>query len=42
MDPGVETFPFCGPRCRKIDLGRWLDEGYRISRPLAQRDLDED
>jgi endogenous inhibitor of DNA gyrase (YacG/DUF329 family) len=23
-------YPFCSPRCRKIDLGRWLGEKYRI------------
>jgi endogenous inhibitor of DNA gyrase (YacG/DUF329 family) len=23
-------FPFCRPRCRLIDLGRWLGERYRI------------
>lgn len=23
-------FPFCSSRCRLIDLGRWLDEGYRL------------
>lgn len=22
--------PFCSARCRKIDLGRWLGETYRI------------
>jgi endogenous inhibitor of DNA gyrase (YacG/DUF329 family) len=22
--------PFCSPRCRLIDLGRWLGEGYRF------------
>ncbi len=22
--------PFCSPRCRTIDLGRWLKDGYRI------------
>ena len=22
--------PFCSNRCRNIDLGRWLKEGYRI------------
>lgn len=22
-------FPFCGKRCRLIDLGRWLGEDYR-------------
>ena len=24
------AFPFCSERCRMIDLGRWLDEDYRI------------
>jgi endogenous inhibitor of DNA gyrase (YacG/DUF329 family) len=23
-------FPFCSPRCRTIDLGRWLGETYRL------------
>lgn len=23
-------FPFCSPRCKLIDLGRWLGESYRI------------
>lgn len=23
-------YPFCSARCRKIDLGRWLDERYRV------------
>jgi len=22
--------PFCGPRCRRIDLQRWLDEAYGL------------
>ncbi|MES9959873.1 MAG: DNA gyrase inhibitor YacG [Sedimenticola sp.] len=22
--------PFCSERCQLIDLGEWLDEGYRI------------
>ena len=22
--------PFCSERCRLIDLGRWLDEEYRV------------
>jgi endogenous inhibitor of DNA gyrase (YacG/DUF329 family) len=30
-------FPFCSARCRKIDLGRWLDEKYRISSPALDR-----
>ncbi|MGA3065249.1 MAG: DNA gyrase inhibitor YacG [Tepidisphaeraceae bacterium] len=24
-------FPFCGERCKLIDLGRWLDEKYWIA-----------
>jgi endogenous inhibitor of DNA gyrase (YacG/DUF329 family) len=24
------TFPFCSERCRMADLGRWLNEEYRI------------
>ncbi len=24
------AMPFCSERCRKIDLGRWLDEGYLL------------
>jgi len=26
----TDAMPFCGDRCRTIDLGRWLDEGYRL------------
>lgn len=30
--PWVEypDYPFCSKRCRTIDLGRWLGEGYRV------------
>jgi endogenous inhibitor of DNA gyrase (YacG/DUF329 family) len=28
--------PFCSERCRRIDLGRWLGEGYRIPAPEAE------
>lgn len=28
-----EAFPFCSPRCRTIDLGKWLSEDYRIPVP---------
>ena len=24
------TWPFCGERCRMVDLGRWMGEAYRI------------
>jgi hypothetical protein len=33
--------PFCSPRCKKIDLGSWLDGQYRISRPLSEEELDQ-
>ena len=23
-------FPFCSPKCKLIDLGRWLGEAYRV------------
>jgi len=24
------AFPFCSPRCRLVDLGKWLKEEYRV------------
>jgi uncharacterized protein len=27
-------FPFCGERCRTIDLGKWASGGYVISSPV--------
>ena len=27
-------FPFCSPRCRLIDLGKWASGGYVISSPV--------
>ena len=26
----IETFSYCSERCRLVDLGRWLNEEYRI------------
>ncbi len=37
----AEAFPFCCERCRTIDLAKWRDEKYVISRPIEQADLDE-
>ncbi len=34
-------FPFCSPRCKQIDLGKWLKGDYLISRPIEHRDLEE-
>jgi endogenous inhibitor of DNA gyrase (YacG/DUF329 family) len=31
-------FPFCGPRCKTIDLGRWLGETYRVAAAPDQED----
>ena len=36
------TFPFCCDRCKQIDLGRWFNESYKVSRPIEQADLDEE
>jgi endogenous inhibitor of DNA gyrase (YacG/DUF329 family) len=33
------NFPFCSARCKAIDLGKWLNEEYRISTPLPNADL---
>ena len=30
------ALPFCSERCRLVDLGRWLDEGYRM--PIDRED----
>ena len=27
-------FPFCGERCRLLDLGKWASGGYVVSSPL--------
>ena len=35
------NFPFCCDRCKKIDLGNWLNGAYLISRPVEESDLDE-
>jgi endogenous inhibitor of DNA gyrase (YacG/DUF329 family) len=32
------AYPFCSPRCKLIDLGRWLSEGYRIPSETSDED----
>ena len=32
--------PFCGERCKMIDLGQWASEGYRV--PVEEEKPDED
>jgi endogenous inhibitor of DNA gyrase (YacG/DUF329 family) len=31
-----QAFPFCSPRCRALDLGRWFIGNYRVPGPPAQ------
>jgi endogenous inhibitor of DNA gyrase (YacG/DUF329 family) len=31
--PKNAAFTFCSPRCRLVDLGKWLKEEYRV--PVA-------
>ena len=33
-------FPFCSERCKMVDLGRWFDHRYTISRELNPIDDD--
>lgn len=35
-EPLPPNFPFCSSRCKSIDLGKWLNEEYRISTPLLE------
>jgi hypothetical protein len=37
-----EDFPFCSDRCRKIDLGKWASDAYRISSPILDPEVLED
>lgn len=36
------TAPFCGERCRLVDLGRWLDESYAVTTPRSRDDDEAD
>ncbi len=35
----AETFPFCNPRCKLLDLGNWLTGRYVVSSPLSPDEL---
>ena len=37
--PSSPAPPFCSDRCRQIDLGRWLKEGYSV--PATRQPEDE-
>ncbi len=40
------NFPFCSQRCKLIDLGKWLNEDYKISEPVPEgyvpKDIEDD
>ena len=33
--------PFCSNRCKMVDLGKWLNEEYRVSEPLKPHHFEE-
>lgn len=35
-----EARPFCSMRCKLADLANWLNESYRIPRPISEQDLE--
>lgn len=37
---GNPHFPFCSPRCRAVDLGKWLGQEFRVVDESV--DADED
>jgi uncharacterized protein len=40
--PENSAAPFCSPRCRQVDLGKWLNEEYRVAtgEPPDEQDLE--
>ena len=34
--------PFCGKRCRMIDLANWAEERYAISTPTHQGEVEDE
>lgn len=41
VEPGAPYFPFCGERCKLIDLGNWASEKYVISTPVHPSEIPE-
>lgn len=39
-DPKV--IPFCSRRCADVDLGRWLNESYRVPSEPAEPGIDDE
>ena len=42
VEPDGPFAPFCGDRCRVIDLGNWAMEKYVVTSPLDPSDVRED
>ena len=42
VTPENDFFPFCGERCKIIDLGNWASEKYVISTPVQPEELSEE
>jgi len=38
--PLPKEFPFCSERCRLIDLGKWFDEDFKITREIRHQDIE--
>lgn len=38
VTPRPKHFPFCSSRCQLIDLGKWLDEEFKVSEPAGTAD----
>ncbi len=38
VKPNGKSDPFCGDRCRTIDLGNWSAEKYVVHSPLTEAD----
>ncbi|WP_309665894.1 DNA gyrase inhibitor YacG [Tabrizicola sp.] len=39
--PSVAAYqPFCSRRCADVDLGRWLNESYRVPADAVEEDSD--
>lgn len=36
-----EVRPFCSARCKRIDLGNWLEGNYRLPRELLPEELEK-
>ena len=37
--PLPAAYPFCSPRCRSVDLGRWFRGQYVIERELTEEEI---